>query len=305
MYKSDNIDTILKHFICELNNKGNLVSPRGYETKELLGQCFELTNPRNRIIFNPARKVYMTFGIGELLWIMRGSNELDIIQYYNKKYKNYSDNGQTLYGAYGKRIVNKQFNLWEEVKNKLESDPSTRQAIIPIYSAQDTLMSSKDIPCTCLLQFLIRDNKLNCITYMRSNDIILGLPYDIFNFTMLQELMASQLNLELGTYKHFVGSLHLYSIHYQMSKNILEANFVRKYSMGKMPLTTNDEIKTLLDIEEKIRVNTDLQQCPSMGIKYWDEIIQILFYKKISMNKDIASTMTLPDWFRACTFTGD
>ena len=48
------------------------------------------------------------------------------------------------------------------------------------------------------------------VTYMRSNDVFLGLSHDIFAFTMLQEMIAKKLNIELGKYRHSVGSLHLY-----------------------------------------------------------------------------------------------
>jgi thymidylate synthase len=46
---------------------------------------------------------------------------------------------------------------------------------------------------------------------MRSNDVWLGLPYDVFAFTTIQRLIAEQLKLDLGTYYHQAGSEHLYN----------------------------------------------------------------------------------------------
>lgn len=60
------------------------------------------------------------------------------------------------------------------------------------------------------MQFLIREGKLNLIVCMRSNDIYLGFPYDIFNFSMFQEYIAGKLGVKLGEYIHVVGSLHYY-----------------------------------------------------------------------------------------------
>ena len=57
---------------------------------------------------------------------------------------------------------------------------------------------------------MIREGKLSMITYMRSNDLYLGFPHDIFCFTLLQELVARSLSVGVGTYKHMVGSMHLY-----------------------------------------------------------------------------------------------
>jgi len=61
---------------------------------------------------------------------------------------------------------------------------------------------------------------------MRSNDIIFGLCNDVFNFSLFQQLMLNELreiypDLELGSYYHIAGSLHLYEMHYEMRDNIL------------------------------------------------------------------------------------
>jgi thymidylate synthase len=61
---------------------------------------------------------------------------------------------------------------------------------------------------------------------MRSNDIIFGMCNDVFNFALFQQLMLNELReiypeLELGSYYHVAGSLHLYEMHYKMRDNIL------------------------------------------------------------------------------------
>ena len=52
-----------------------------------------------------------------------------------------------------------------------------------------------DLPCTRTIQFLLRSGHVDAVVYMRSNDAIWGLPYDIFLFTMLQEMLAVELAL--------------------------------------------------------------------------------------------------------------
>jgi thymidylate synthase len=81
--------------------------------------------------------------------------------------------------------------------------------------------SLKDVACAITLQFLIRDDAVHAVVYMRSNDVILGLPYDVFLFTMLQEIISTQLGLKLGQYHHFCGSLHLYDRHIDLAERIL------------------------------------------------------------------------------------
>ena len=97
------------------------------------------------------------------------------------------------------------------VKQLLKNDPSTRQAVIHIKEARNLIdYPTKDLNCTIALQFILRNNKLDLIVTMRSNDVWLGLPYDLFNFTCMQILMAMELGVEIGTYYHNAASLHMY-----------------------------------------------------------------------------------------------
>ena len=58
-------------------------------------------------------------------------------------------------------------------------------------------------------------------TYMRSNDLWMGFPNDVFQFTAIQIYLAMRLGVKLGSYTHIAGSLHLYDRDYQTSlKNI-------------------------------------------------------------------------------------
>jgi thymidylate synthase len=96
-------------------------------------------------------------------------------------------------------------------ENILRDNPNSRQAIIHIKPARNIIDEpTKDLPCTVSLQFFIRNNQLYLTTYMRSNDIWMGFPYDVFQFTCLQIYLAMRLNVNLGTYTHITGSLHLY-----------------------------------------------------------------------------------------------
>lgn len=83
----------------------------------------------------------------------------------------------------------------------------------------------KDFPCTFIMIFHIRDNKLCATVEMRSNDIICGLVHDLPSFTLFQYLMFLRLreakysDLELGTYTHIDNSLHVYERDFELVKN--------------------------------------------------------------------------------------
>lgn len=191
-------------------------SPRGKRTKEILAPTIKINNPRNRIAYHKDRKFSAKYALVESLMLFDDSNELKYFNHYNKNMEKFSDNGKTLYGSYGYRIA----NFIDGVIEKLKKDNDTRQAVLPVLKVEDVLKNTKDIPCTISLQLLIRDDKLNMIVNMRSNDIFLGMPYDIFMFTMLQEVIANELSLELGWYIHRPGSLHLYEENFEIFNNV-------------------------------------------------------------------------------------
>lgn len=184
-------------------------SRAGNVVGEILNAHVEILDPTRGIVQSKIRNMPIRYALGELLWYLSGSNKLRDIRRYAPFWDNISDDGKTLNSAYGYRIHEHMgFDQWEFVKDKLIANPYDRQAVIHIKDADDR--PSKDVPCTCLLQYHIRDNRLFATTYMRSNDIWLGFPYDVFAFTALQVKMAFELGVGLGSYTHIAGSLHLY-----------------------------------------------------------------------------------------------
>lgn len=299
--EGNSMDEIQKKIVEELLEKGDRVKPRNQWIHEIIGVSFRLNNPRARIIYNPARKYNLILGLGELFWYLRGSNRLDIIQYYCQRYFDFSDDGYLLYGAYGPRIFGKKLKngltQWEMAYQKLKKDPDTRQAIIAIYDAEDIAVRTRDVPCTCYIQFFIRDYKLNCIVNMRSNDIIWGTSYDVFSFTMLQEIMARQLKLELGWYMHCAGSMHIYDRHLEMAKEIINFSGFNRYSMPEMPSNPQESLKELLKIEEDLRLRG--QTSRESLEPYWQNICDLL--KKYSARKYMKNVngneLSIPNYF--------
>jgi hypothetical protein len=53
------------------------------------------------------------------------------------------------------------------------------------------------VPCTLGYRSFVRDGRLHMYTTMRSQHLWLGLPYDIFATTLLQELLAGWLGVEM------------------------------------------------------------------------------------------------------------
>ena len=176
---------------------------------EVINAISVIEDPTKNVLLSPIRKLSMRYAVGEFLWYLSGSNKLKEISKYTKNWERFSDDGENLNSCYGWCIKHKfGFDQYEYVKELLKKDRNTRQAVIHIKEPNNK--PSKDINCTVCLQFFIRENKLYLTTYMRSCDLWYGFPYDVFNFCNLQVLLSMELGVELGTYTHICGYLHLY-----------------------------------------------------------------------------------------------
>lgn len=184
------------------------VEPRGMPVDEVLAQTYAVQMPA--YINLKSRKVNIGFMLQEAAWIIRGDNWVSSLTPHIKGYARFSDDDQFLSGAYGPKVVDQM----PYVIKTLLKDKDSRQAVMTIWRERPG--ESKDIPCTVAMQFLIRDNKLNMVTTMRSQDIVLGYTYDVFTFSMIarsiQLLLAERdyPDLELGKLYVTAGSLHLY-----------------------------------------------------------------------------------------------
>ncbi len=283
LLQAEGMNEIFFHVCSELmSNCDNELEVRGLHIKEIIDAKIVLTNPYNRFISLPERNMDMRYFIGELCFYFAGSDELSFINYYSKFWNKISDDYIRVRSCYGKRLF---FDQTAEVKgfnyplsqfdyafHTLIKDEHTRKAIMLISNYSDS-RESKDNPCTMYLHFFIRRSKLYLIVYVRSNDIWFGLTYDIPFFTIMQEIMFNKLKLrypqlQMGTYTHSVGSLHLYMKDYGKAETLI--NKLHPLSKGDIekvlaPTLCSIDIeqwfKNLLSYEELKR--RDLQGQPS------------------------------------------
>lgn len=230
--------------------------------------------------------------LGELLWYLSGSDSLEPISYYLKKYNDESEDGKTVYGGYGPRLLAKDghINQLDNVKALLERNPNSRRAVIQLYDAKDIAEKRKTIPCTCTLQFFIRGGRLDVSVTMRSNDAFYGLAHDIFAFSMLQEIMARSLRVKIGKYKHYVGSLHLYRDMSELAKMYLNEGWQSNVVMPRMPDgDPSASIDLLLKAEEEIRITGLCSTDVSTLNDYWADLVRLLVIYSSYTRKDKAA----------------
>jgi len=281
-------------------------APRNQKIKELLGASFKITNPRARIPTVVGRKFGLTYLAAELTWYLSASNETSWISRYSDFWSKISDDGKTANSAYGARlfkhhpaIAEGRFVQWDYIVEELNRDPDSRRAVMHLRTPNDSIDAKLDVPCTLALQFFIRNGELHQVVHMRSSDVIFGIAYDIPAFTLIQEILANELGVKLGTYTHVSNSLHIYERHFAMAENILKQENLEssmswaRASVDQQPLFERslDEIRMgpiydLMKMESALylRENTAsiVSLVASFNFKgYWADMATILAAKRI------------------------
>lgn len=220
-------------------NYDYISSPRGLPIREKLDYSFSIVNPiavsiktndtdRNLVIESYTQK--------EVELYNSMSNEVSDFVKASKFWEKIANSDGTVNSAYGFLIwANKSHgNIyyekdrydtpegmptmrtpWQWCTESLKYDKDTRQAILRFSLPEHQYWGNKDQTCTMHGNFLIRDNKLNLTIVMRSNDLVLGLVYDLPWFVSLMDKMLHELkdiypDLQKGIYTHLVHSLHIY-----------------------------------------------------------------------------------------------
>jgi thymidylate synthase len=161
--------------------------------------------------------INIAFALAEVVWILNGRNDAKFLNYFNRQLPKFAGHASTYHGAYGRRLrshfgIDQLQRGYEALRNK----PSSRQVVLQIWDSKTDLPKSSgkeaspDIPCNVASILKVREGKLHWMQIMRSNDVYMGLPYNIIQFTTLQEVIAGWLLLELGEYNQISNSLHVY-----------------------------------------------------------------------------------------------
>lgn len=300
-------------------------SPRGQKIREKLGVSFRISNPLDRLPYVEQRDFSLSYFVAESLWYLSGNDSTEWISNYSSFWKNISDDGTTANSAYGARIFNPHSRIagqidpswtqWDYILNELTADPDSRRAVVHIRSPQDSILASKDVPCTLSLQFFLRNDQVHMIVSMRSSDLILGIAYDVPAFTLFQELLANQLSdrlnrsISVGEYTHVSNSLHIYEKHFGMVEEILKKREFFSLEMPKLP-KGKLPLEYILEQESKCRncqTIDELKQLASnlnAGSEYWNDWCKILISHRANKLKGVDSENFKLDLLKSTEFNG-
>ena len=194
------------------------------DTQALFNVGFEIENPMDNLIDDKDRNWKWDYAEAEWQWYLSGDRNVkklgDIYGKIPEIWKRMADengNVNSNYGwqwqrgsSYNPELTYGDISQLDYVINLLKDNPRTRQAAISIYDCKEHNKYEFDTPCTYAIQFTIVGQKLNMCVTMRSNDLWYGFCNDQYCFSKLQELVATETGLLIGSYYHFAHNLHLY-----------------------------------------------------------------------------------------------
>lgn len=196
---------------------GQEIRPRGETTRELIAPQITIDEPWDCLPTGLGRNPSVKIAAVEAAQLCGAYSDPNLVLAASSNFAIYQEPDGTFHGAYGRRVHNQASHVVE----KLKADPESRQAVITLWNPTlDNLPGKRDYPCTVTLQFLIRDQALVCVTDMRSNDVWLGLAYDLFQFGQLQCTIANQLEVACGSLVHRPVSLHAYERDWKSIKRL-------------------------------------------------------------------------------------
>jgi thymidylate synthase len=151
-------------------------------------------------------------------WIYPTSEELSVIMFNKEDLAIYEF-------SYGPRIfnfLNKKDQINDFVIPLLKNDPNSRRAVISLFNpSTDSEILNKNVPSLMFIYFKIKENRLNCTCFIRSNDFFIGWPGNIYQIYLLQKYVSEKLNRNTGLLTTISCSAHVFHEHFEHVKKVL------------------------------------------------------------------------------------
>lgn len=275
----ESLDDAFVAILKQLLSDGQPRAPRELDTFELTPFAFTLTEPRRRYVSIPERRWSIAYAVGELAWHLRASESTDEIAFYAPRWRKITQGSIVSGSSYGAKIFLSEegrVSQWDQVLTLLRHDPASRRAVLYVSQASTAILNrDADIACALSVQFLVRDGRLDAICTMRSNDAVLGMPYDVFLFTMLQEMAAKELGYEIGQYHHQAGSMHLYAYDVVLAQRVISSRATIAEPMA--PMSDLSAVQEFLSGEVELRLGSSQVARSQETLKtYWSDLLEVL-----------------------------
>ncbi|AFQ96329.1 thymidylate synthase [Bacillus phage vB_BceM_Bc431v3] len=182
----------------------------------------------------------------ELLWFVKGSTDLKYLLDNNvhiwddDAYRWYRDNHGRMnkeeflkavqlrgfelgdiYGAQWRNWNGENIDQLKDLIEQVKTNPDSRRMLMIAFNPS-VLGKVALPPCHYAVQLYVAEGKLSLMFTMRSNDIFLGLPFNIASYALLVHIIAKMTGLEVGELVYSAGDAHVYLNHIEQVKEQLQ-----------------------------------------------------------------------------------
>jgi thymidylate synthase len=308
--------------VCRtLMEHGIETSPRGKLTKELHPTTVALDDPRMRIVTCHGRVLNIPFALAEVIQILTGQNDAQALSFYNRRIvgiqgdgprgtPNWEKHVERFNAAYGERMRNFDgpgggTDQLEHVIETLKRDSDSRQASIvlshPYYD--NFINNTVDRACNVYAHAMIRDDRLDWMQIIRSNDAVWGIPYNLFQWGHVMEYVARAVGVKVGHMFIVQDSFHVYEDKYKECEAVAEFDMYQHIG-GVLPMWAGEHVLTILEREERNIRKKEMRLEPAAFEKleeyigpYWTHVLRALqSFALFKERKDDIAIRTLPDY---------
>ena len=213
---------IAEIFVNALESKQFTIDKTGQKTIEIIGASFLADKPA---IFGTVNEAYVD---AELKWYeSESTNITDIYPEGDKEPPQAWQYTANIHGEinsnYGHLIYSEKYhNQFENVVIELHKNKDSRRASMiyqrPSIWKEYNENGKNDFICTNAVTYYIRDDRLNCVVQMRSNDVVFGYKNDFAWQQFVLNELAEELSVESGDIVWQAQNLHVYERHFDLVK---------------------------------------------------------------------------------------
>lgn len=198
----------------------------GKKVKALPGITFQIDLEKDGFPILTLRKSPFRSAIAECIWFISGKKDPTFLRTFTKMWDLFLEEDGTIAAAYGYR--------WRHAFGKdqlgslielLQKDPSSRHGVVITWDPKDDGYggtTKKNVPCPFTFTVNIIGGRLHLHNIIRSNDMMLGCPFDVLGFSLLACILAQKLNVQPGIYTHSISNAHIYENHYEGALELIK-----------------------------------------------------------------------------------
>lgn len=177
-----------------------------------LGMKFYLTHGKVPLLQTKA--IDWRVPLDELLWFVRGEQNINTLNSHIWDAWAGSDGDLgPIYGVQWRGMGACQTDQLAAVITGLKNDPYSRRHVVSAWIPDD-IGDMALPPCHVLFQFnMDQKRRLACSLYMRSGDMFIGVPFNIFEYGVLTHMVARLVGAEPYELSVYVANAHIYNNH--------------------------------------------------------------------------------------------